>query len=314
MANNIAILGIAYANPGCHIITSKIEHKSVTNVCKHLESQGYTVTYLDVDRLGRVDIDKLYKGIQKNTQLITIQMFNSEIGTLQNVKAIGEIAKKRGIPFHSDAAQAFCRYDINVDELNVDLLTISGHKIGTPTGVAALYARDVSKLQPILFGSGERLFPGTKPTALIAALAVAVEHFQFDKTKIEKNYNALVSALLKIKDVYINSSSPSHVVSVSIGGVLLKDLLERIKDYSFSAGCSCLGQGKSNVLEAIDPDGLLPVCTIRLSFTDRVDETVLVKFAQKLEEVVRELRKEKDIGAGCPSGEKGKAGYFGVLA
>jgi cysteine desulfurase len=299
MATNLAILGVAYDNLGCHMITSKIEHKSVLNVFKHLESAGYKVTYLNVDPFGNVDLKQLKNSISKKTKLISIQTLNSEIGTIQNVKAIGEIAKKRGLLFHSDAAQSFCKYDINVDDANLDLLTLAGYKIGAPKGIAALYVRDKSRLQPILFGSGDPFFPGTKPTPLIASLAFAVENFRCDMLKINRNFHALVSELKKIKDVYVNSATPSHVVSVSIGGILLKDLMERMKDYSFSSGCSCLGQGQSNVMEAIDPKGKLPTCTIRVSFSDKVTPDVLVAFAQNLKKTVYRLRSEKSVGIGC---------------
>ena len=301
VANNIAILGVAYKNPGCHLITSKIEHKSILNVFKYLEKKGYKVTYLNVDRYGHVDLKQLKNSIRKNTKLISIQMFNSEIGTLQNMKAIGKIAREHGILFHSDAAQSFCKYDIDVNEMGIDLLTISGYKIGAPKGIAALYVRDVERLQPIMFGSGDELFPGTKSTALICAFGKAVEKFTFDKRRICKNYAALVNELKKMDGVFINSSEPSHIVSVSIAGVLLKDVLDRMRDFSFSAGCSCLGQGKSNVIEAIDPQGKLPGCTLRISFSDMVETTQLVNFAKKLRQVVEQLRKEKEVGEGCES-------------
>ncbi|MDR2781917.1 MAG: aminotransferase class V-fold PLP-dependent enzyme [Holosporaceae bacterium] len=305
-ANNIAVLGVARRNKKCHLITSKIEHKSVLNVFKYLEGTGYAVTYLDVDRYGNVNLGQLEKSIRKNTKLISIQMFNSEIGTMQNMKAIGEIAKKHRVLFHSDASQSFCKYNIDVNDMNIDLLTISGYKIGAPSGIAALYVRKREQLQPILFGSGDELSPGTKPTALIASFASAIENFHFDKAKINKNFHVLINELLKIDDIYINSATPSHVVSVSIGGVLLKDILEKIKNYSFSSGCSCLGQGQSNVISAIDPGGKLPSCTLRISFSDKVNPDDLIAFAANLKDVVLHLRGKKSVGIGCSSKDKKK--------
>jgi cysteine desulfurase len=220
---------------------------------------------------------------------------------MQDVKAIGEIARKHGILFHSDASQSFCKYDLDVEALNIDLLTVSGYKIGAPKGIAALYVRDKTALRPILFGSGDPFFPGTKSTASIASFAAAVEHFSFDKNRINENFRVLASELSKIDDIYINSSTPSHVLSVSIGGVLLKDVLKRMKNYSFSAGCSCLGQEKSNVIQAIDPDGKLPSCTLRISFSDQIRLEDLVEFAKNLRKTVNLLRGAKSVGTGCQS-------------
>lgn len=298
-ANNIAILGVAYKNPKCHLITSKIEHKSVLNVFRHLEKSGYKVTYLDVDKHGNIDLEQLERSIKQNTKLISIQMFNSEIGTLQNITAIGEIARKHKILFHTDAAQSFCKYDINISRMNIDMLTITGHKVGAPKGIGALFVRDIDKLQPIMFGSGDELFPGTKPTALICAFAEAVKNFKFDKEKVTQNYILLKQKLSKIKGVYINSSNPSHIMSISIEGVLIDDLLERTKEYSFSAGCSCLGTNQSNVIQAIDPEGKLPQTTIRISFSDHVDENSLLKFADEIKSVIEQLRKEKSVTKSC---------------
>ncbi|MDR2107279.1 MAG: aminotransferase class V-fold PLP-dependent enzyme [Holosporaceae bacterium] len=308
MATNIAILGVAARYPKCHFITSRIEHKGLLNVFRHLESTGCKVTYIDTDRFGNINLKQLEAAVRTDTKLISIQAFNSEIGVMQDIKSVGKIARKHGILFHSDASQAFCRYDIDVREIGLDLMTISGYKTGAPKGIAGLYIRDRSILKPILFGAGDELFPGTKPTALIASFASAVEKFRWNQKQTEANFRILVSELQKIKDVHINSPVPSHIVSVSIGGVMLNDLLENLKNYSFSSGCSCLGQDHSNVIKSIDPKGNLPPCTIRISFSDKVTSNDLIKFAQNLGDVVTGLRGEKKIeGAGCPLSGNEKA-------
>ncbi|MDR2723925.1 MAG: aminotransferase class V-fold PLP-dependent enzyme [Holosporaceae bacterium] len=301
MSNNIAILGVAKNYPHCHMITSKIEHKSILCIFKYLESIGHEVTYLDVDRYGSIDLKQLSNSIRDNTKLISIQTFNSEIGAIQDLKAIGEIAKKYGVLLHSDASQSFCKYNLDVQEINVDFLTVSGYKIGAPKGIAAVYVRDEKKLQPIIFGTGAKLFPGSRPSALIASFAAAIQNFHFNRVKVTRNFNILVSELLKICNVHINSTVPSHVVSISIGGVLLRDLLKRIQNYSFSSGCSCQDQNQSNVILAIDPDHKLPTCTIRISFSDHEKPEDLVAFARYLKNVVDDLRREKSVGIGCSS-------------
>ncbi len=305
MSNNIAILGVAYKNPGCHLITSKIEHKSVLNVFKHLEKSGHKITYIGVDRYGNLDLEELKRNIRPTTRLVSIQSFNSEIGTRQNISAISKIIKNSGnknIIFHSDISQAFGKYP--TDFSIFDMATFSGYKIGSPKGIAALYIKDRKKIDPTFFGSGDELFPGSKPTALIAAFAKAVESYSFNHNIIERNFYALKQEIEKIDDVYINSITPSHVFSVSIRGILLKDIIDRMQNFSFSSGCSCLGQGESNVKEAIDPKGKLPFTTLRISFSDKVSEQNLIDFAKKLKTEVEKLRKEKSVSNNCQKNDQ----------
>lgn len=304
VSNNIAILGVAYKNPKCHLITSKIEHKSVLSVFRYLESIGYSVTYLSVDAHGQVDLNELEASIRPETRLVSIQSFNSEIGSRQNLKTISTIVHNhKNIVFHSDVSQSFGKYQIDFSLL--DLATFSGYKIGAPKGIAALYIKDRSVLSPIMFGSGDELLPGTKPTALIASFATAVKNFKFDSAKVEKNFLVLKEEIEKIPDVVVNSDTPSHVLSVSIKGVLLKDLIEALEGWAFSSGCSCSGQGESEVMQAIrQAIGKYLSCTLRISFPDKIDSKILVKFAKKLKEEVERLRKLKTVDSGCESDEK----------
>ena len=305
MSNNIAILGVAYKYPGCHLITSKIEHKSVLNVFKYLEKSGYSVTYIDVDRYGNLNLDKLKESIRPTTRLVSIQSFNSEIGTRQNVAEISRIIKEsdnKNVLFHSDISQAFGKYPTDFSVF--DMATFSGYKIGAPKGIAALYIKDRKKITPIFFGSGDEFFPGSKPTALITAFAKAVEVYNLDEKIITKNFDVLKKEIEKIDGVYINSEKPSHVFSVSIKGVLLKDLIDRVSKFSFSSGCSCLGQGESNVKEAIDPEGKLPSTTLRISFSDKVSKKNLKAFAESLKIEVEKLRNEKSVSDNCEKSEE----------
>ncbi len=298
ISNNIAILGVAYKHPKCHLITSKIEHKSVLNIFKHLEKLGYHVTYLDVDKQGKINLNQLIRSIRRNTKLISIQMVNSEIGTKQDIETIGKIAKN--ITFHVDGTQAFCRHDIDIEKMNIDMLTIAGHKIGAPKGVGGLYVRDQSNIMPIMFGSSKDIFClGTRSTALITSFATAVENFESDDAKIKEKYQFLTVELSKIRGVYVVSCEPSHIISVAIEGVLLDDILSEMKDFSFSAGCSCSMTGRSNVIQAIDPREELPDCIIRISFSTRTSQNELKNFVIKLDNVVQILRSKKIVGKGC---------------
>lgn len=297
-ANNIAIQGVAKKYPGCHLITSKAEHKSVLEVFKSLERQGWTVTYIDVDVHGKVKLDQLAESITQNTKLISIQVVNSEIGSLQEIAAIGKLAKDHGILFHADASQAFCKYPIDVNAMNIDLLTVSGYKIGAPKGIAALYVKDLSKLVPIMFGAGDKLSPGTRSTPLISAFGEAVKNFSFDRKKIQRLFCILSTELKKIDDIAINSENPSHILSVSIKGVLLQDVLEEMKEFAISGGCSCSGIEDSYIMQAIGKTGW---CTLRVSFTQQTLDKTLINFAKRLKEIIDKLRKQKSVGEGCNS-------------
>ncbi|WP_066647222.1 cysteine desulfurase NifS [Christensenella timonensis] len=167
----------AYKKKGKHIITSKIEHHAILHTCEYLETQGYEVTYLDVDENGFVKLDELEAAIREDTILISIMYANNEIGTIEPIKEIGAIAKKHGVVFHTDAVQAYCQVPINVDECNIDMLSASGHKLNGPKGVGFLYVRKSVKLRPFIHGGaqerGKRA--GTENVPGIVGLAKAIE-------------------------------------------------------------------------------------------------------------------------------------------
>lgn len=167
----------AYKKKGKHIITSKIEHHAILHTCEYLETQGYEVTYLDVDENGFVKLDELEAAIREDTILISIMYANNEIGTIEPIKEIGAIAKKHGVVFHTDAVQAYCQVPINVDECNIDMLSVSGHKLNGPKGVGFLYVRKSVKLRPFIHGGaqerGKRA--GTENVPGIVGLAKAIE-------------------------------------------------------------------------------------------------------------------------------------------
>lgn len=178
-SDNWAIKGIAesYKNKGNHIITTEIEHHAVLHTCEYLERQGFEVTYLPVDEDGKISLDDLKGAIKENTILITIMYANNEIGTIQPVKEIGAIAKEHGVLFHTDAVQAVGHIPIDVNELNIDLLSLSGHKLYGPKGIGALYVRKGVKLRAFIHGGAQerRRRGGTENVPAIVGLGEAVE-------------------------------------------------------------------------------------------------------------------------------------------
>ncbi len=178
-ADNWAIKGVAesYKNKGNHIITSKIEHHAVLHTCEYLEKNGYEVTYLNVDENGLVKLDELKAAIRPTTILISIMFANNEIGTIQPIKEIGQIAKENGILFHTDAVQAFGQLPIDVQELNIDMLSASGHKINGPKGIGFLYIKNGTKIRSFIHGGAQerKRRAGTENVPGIVGLGKATE-------------------------------------------------------------------------------------------------------------------------------------------
>ena len=176
-ADNLAVKGVALANQhrGKHIITSRVEHKAVLNSCKTLEKMGFEVTYLSVDRYGRVNPDQVREHLRRDTILISIIYANNEVGTINPMKEIGAIAREAGVPFHSDAVQAFGKIPVSVQEAGIDLLSFSSHKIYGPKGVGALYVRRGTPLWPLQHGGGHEKGrrAGTENVPAIVGLAAA---------------------------------------------------------------------------------------------------------------------------------------------
>ncbi|MFC2016538.1 cysteine desulfurase family protein [Chloroflexota bacterium] len=208
-SNNLAIQEIAYPNrdKGNHIITTKIEHKAIINTCKFLEKDGFKVTYLDVDKEGHVDPDALEKSITSKTILVSIIHGNSEIGTVQNLEELGKICKKHDIYFHTDACQSYTKTEIDVEKQNLDMVTISSHKIHGPKGVGALYIRKGTNIYPLMWGGDHEfgLRPGTENIHGIVGFAEAVK--LADKKHIKhmtKLRDKLIEGVLKIPYVKLN--------------------------------------------------------------------------------------------------------------
>jgi len=211
-ANNMVLKGVAYANKkkGKHIIISAIEHSCILESAKWLEKQGYEVTVLSVDKFGQVDINQLENVVRKDTILVSIMHANNEIGTIQDIKRIGKICEEKGVYFHSDAAQSFGKISIDVKKMNIDLLSISSHKMYGPKGVGGLYIRKGTKIEPILHGGGHE-FKKRASTVNVAGIVgfakaarIQEKEMDFDAKKQTSLRNKLINQLLKIENSHLN--------------------------------------------------------------------------------------------------------------
>jgi cysteine desulfurase len=211
-SDNIAIKGTAYKlrKKGNHIITSNIEHPAVDETCKYLEKNGFEVTYLPAGEEGIVKVEDLEKAITDKTILITIMHANNEIGTVQPIKEIGEVARKYKIYFHTDAVQSVGKIPVNVDDLNVDMLSLSSHKLYGPKGIGALYVKKGVRLEPIIHGGGHEkgLRPGTENVAGIVGIGKACE---IAEENMDENINKISSIRDKIIEKVLSEVEQSYL-------------------------------------------------------------------------------------------------------
>lgn len=211
-ADNWAIKGIATANKekGNHIITTKIEHHAVLHTCEFLEKHGFEVTYLNVDKEGFINLEELKNSITNKTILVSIMFANNEIGTIQPIKEIGAICREKGVLFHTDAVQALGNVKIDVEDMNIDLLSLAGHKIYGPKGVGALYIRKGIKIDNLIHGGGQERArrSGTENTASVVglgkAIELAVENLEDHNKHLIKLRDKLIDGLLKIPYTKLN--------------------------------------------------------------------------------------------------------------
>jgi len=213
-ADNMALIGNAYANKkkGNHIITSKIEHPAILDTCKFLETQGFEVSYIDVDEDGIIKMDNLKKAIKESTILISVMFANNEIGTIQPIEEIGALAKEKKIPFHTDAVQAVGNIQIDVDRFNIDLLSLSAHKFHGPKGVGALYIRKGTKIDKLMHGGHQERNKraGTENVAGIVGLGRAIE---IAYENIDEHNQHLAS----LRDYYFEQLN-QHIPHIKING------------------------------------------------------------------------------------------------
>jgi cysteine desulfurase len=266
-SDNLAVQGTAFKlkDRGNHIITSQIEHPAVLKTCKHLEQSGFEVTYLPVDKYGFVDPGDLEKSITSATILVTIMHANNEIGTIQPLKELAEIARQKKVYFHTDAVQSTGKIPVDVKELDVDLLSFSSHKIYGPKGMGALYKKNTVKITPILFGGGHEkgIRAGTENVQGIVGMGKAAELARLEMTEEEKKLRPLRDKLqeeiiAKIPEVIINGDTDSklyNTLNVSIKYIEGEAMLAMLDQQGFAlssgSACSSKSLDPSHVLLAI---------------------------------------------------------------
>lgn len=306
-SDNLAIKGVAYANKekGNHIITTKIEHHAVLNSCQTLERQGFKVTYLNVDENGIVNIQELLNSITENTILISIMFANNEIGTIEPIEKIGKIARDKNILFHTDAVQAIGNVRIDVQKLNVDLLSMSGHKFYGPKGIGALYVKDGVNFEKIQDGGHQEKNKraGTENVAEIVGLGKAIELIYDEFDQYNKKLRDLRDYYFsevekKIPDIKINGDRENRLpgnANVSFKGVNAQKLLFSLDELGIcaSAGSACsTGDSEpSHVLTSIGLSKELSSSTLRTSFGYSNTKEDIDFLVESLQNLVAELRK-----------------------
>jgi cysteine desulfurase len=293
-SNNLAIKGVAhfYKKKGKHVITCKTEHKAVLDTCRQLEREGYEVTYLDPEPDGLVDLDKLKDALRDDTILVSIMHVNNEIGVIQDIKAIGEMTRERGILFHVDAAQSAGKVPIDMDDLKVDLMSFSAHKIYGPKGIGALYVRRKPRvrLEAQMHGGGHErgMRSGTLATHQIVgmgeAFRLAREEMASENERVLTLRNRLWDGLKDMEEVYLNGDLEHRVagnLNVSFNFVEGESLIMAIKDLAVSSGSACTSASlePSYVLRALGRNDELAHSSIRFtigrfSTAEEIDYTI----------------------------------------
>jgi cysteine desulfurase len=307
-ADNMALFGAAESNQhkGKHIITTQVEHHAVLHACHRLEKMGFEVTYLPVDEIGEISLDDLSTALREDTILVSVMYGNNEVGTLQPIKEIGEILKSHQALFHTDTVQAYGIEDVNVIEMNVDLLSVSAHKINGPKGTGFLYVRDKVKLVPRAFGGEQerKRRAGTENVAAIVGFQEAVkiaseerlarrEKYQgFKKTFVEKlaahNIEFSINGLLE--------KSMPHVLNLSFPGTNVEAMLVNLDlaGIAVSSGSACTAGSiePSHVLVAMfGKESDVLINSIRFSFGFNTTEDQIIKTAEETARIVSRLKK-----------------------
>ncbi|MDN6275021.1 IscS subfamily cysteine desulfurase [Psychrobacter sp.] len=305
-SDNLAIKGAAhfYQSRGKHIITSKIEHKAVLDTCRELEQEGFEITYLEPQpSTGLILPEQVKAALRDDTILVSLMMVNNELGTVTDVAAIGEITRETGVVFHVDGAQSAGKVRINLEEMKIDLMSFSGHKVYGPKGIGALFVRRKPRirLKAEQHGGGHErgMRSGTLPTHQIvglgAAFALADERFEEDHEHVAKLRQKLWDGLQDIEEIYLNGSledSVPNIINVSFNFVEGESLMMSLKDLAVSSGSACTSATlePSYVLRAIGRPDELAHSSIRFSFGRYTTEEDIDIIVKQMHEAVDKLR------------------------
>lgn len=281
-SNNISIKGVArfYGDKKKHIITLNTEHKCVLDSCRHLEQEGFEVTYLGVKENGLVDLDELKAAMREDTVLVSVMAINNEIGVIQPLKEIGALCRANGSFFHTDAAQAFGKIPLDVEEMNIDLMSISGHKIYGPKGIGALFVRRRPRvrLEPLITGGGQErgMRSGTLPTPQVVgfgeAARIAKEEMQADWDHVKRLSDRFMTEIVdRVPDIFLNGDRDARYpgcINLSFAYIEGESMIMAIKDLAVSSGSACTSASlePSYVLRAIGVGEDLAHTSIRFGF------------------------------------------------
>ena len=306
-SDNLAIKGAAhfYKSKGKHIITVKTEHKAVLDTCRELEREGFEVTYLDVKDNGLLDLDKLQAAIRPDTILVSVMSVNNEIGVIQDVAAIGEITRAKGIVFHVDAAQATGKIEIDLDKLKVDLMSFSAHKTYGPKGIGALFVRRKPRIriEAQMHGGGHErgMRSGTLATHQIVgmgeAFRIAREEMAVENERIRMLRDRLLNGLKDMEEVYVNGDMEArvpHNLNISFNFVEGESLIMAVKDVAVSSGSACTSASlePSYVLRALGRNDELAHSSIRFTvgrFTTEQDVDYVINLLMGKIQKLRDL-------------------------
>ena len=304
-SDNLAIKGAAhfYRKKGNHIITLKTEHKAVLDTCRQLEREGFDVTYLDPEESGLIDMDKLKAAITDQTILISIMHVNNEIGVIQDIGAIGEIARDRRIIFHVDAAQSTGKVKIDLEELKVDMMSFCAHKTYGPKGIGALYVRRKPRvrLEAQMHGGGHErgMRSGTLATHQIVgmgeAFRIAHEEMSTENERIRMLRDRLYNGLKHIEEVYVNGDLEHRIsgnLNISFNFVEGESLIMALKDLAISSGSACTSASlePSYVLRALGRSDELAHSSVRFSFGRATTEAEIDYAIEQIRTAVIKLR------------------------